>query len=129
MDSPCIKLKCIQCCKETVMLLSNEDINRIQSLGYKYDFFVSENDRWLQLKNQKGHCVFHDGVKCLIYDNRPEGCKLYPIIFDKDNNCSILDEDCPYKHKFLITNDLKKQLFTLVSRVESERMKRMEMGK
>jgi len=60
-------------------------------------------------------------VKCLIYEHRPEGCRLYPIIFDKENNCAILDEDCPYRTIFLITNNSRRKLFHLVSIIESER--------
>lgn len=126
MDSPCIGLKCIQCCKETQMILSDKDVKRIQNLGYKHDFFVNKQDGWLQLKNQNGLCVFHDGNNCLIYENRPEGCRLYPIIFDKDKNSETLDIDCPHRDRFLITDELKKQLYSLVSRVELERNKRMK---
>lgn len=124
MNSLCLDIKCIQCCKETKMLLSNKDINRIKKLGYPYDFFVEKNQDWLQLKNKEGRCVFHNGIKCSIYENRPEGCQLYPIIYDKDNRCAILDEECPYRTKFLITSSLRKKLFNLVSIVEIEKTKR-----
>jgi len=119
--------KCIQCCKDTGMPLSQRDIMRIESLGYSRDFFVDIHDGWLQLKNRDGLCVFHDGRKCLIYEHRPEGCQLYPIIFDKDTNCAILDEECPHRTKFLITLSSRKKLFYLVSEVESERFQRMSL--
>ena len=109
------------------MLLSKTDIERIESLGYAYDFFVDSHDGWLQLKNQDGHCVFHDGMKCLIYEHRPEGCQLYPIIFDEENNCAILDEECPYRTKFLITMSSRKKLFHLVSKIVSEKSHRMSL--
>ena len=125
MISLCINIKCIQCCKDTNMLLSKTDIKRIESLGYSCDFFVDTHDGWFQLKNRDGHCVFHNGMKCLIYEHRPEGCQLYPIIFDKENNCAILDEECPYRTKFLITMSSRKKLFHLVSKIESERFHRM----
>lgn len=126
MKSVCLDIKCIQCCKETKMLLSDNDINRIKKLGYTYDFFVEKNKGWLQLKNKEGLCVFHNGIKCSIYKNRPEGCQLYPIIYDKDNNCAILDKECPYRTKFLRTNNLRKKLLYLVSRVEAERSQRIK---
>jgi Fe-S-cluster containining protein len=106
------------------MLLSTKDIKRIESLGYSCDFFVDIHDGWFQLKNRDGHCVFHNGMKCLIYKHRPKGCQLYPIIFDKENNCAILDEECPYRTKFLITMSSRKKLFDLVSIIESERFQR-----
>lgn len=123
----CITTKCIQCCLDTNMLLSHRDIERIKRLGFDTNFFVTERDGWLQLKNQDGHCVFHDGVKCLIYEHRPEGCQLYPIIFDEENNCAILDEECPYRTKFLITSNSKKKLFNLVSKIVSEKAHRMSL--
>ena len=107
------------------MPLSYQDIERIKRLGFDTNFFVTRRDGWLQLKNRDGRCVFHNGIKCSIYDHRPEGCRMYPVIFDKDNNCAILDEECPYKTKFLITQSLRKKLFLLVSRIQSERFQRM----
>ena len=123
----CINKKCIQCCKETNMPLSKKDINRIENLGYTSDFFINIHDGWFQLKNRDGHCVFHNGMKCLIYENRPEGCQLYPIIFNKENNCAILDEDCPYRTNFLITMNSRRKLFHLVSKIESERYQRLSL--
>jgi len=127
MISLCINIKCIQCCKDTNMLLSKTDIKRIESLGYSCDFFVDTHDGWFQLKNRDGHCVFHNGMKCLIYEHRPEGCQLYPIIFDKENNGAVLDEECPYRTKFLITMSSRKKLFHLVSKIESERFHRTSL--
>jgi len=97
MKSCCMDYKCIQCCLDTNMILSNVDIERIKELGFDTKFFVSKNRGWLQLKNNNGLCVFHDSISCSIYEHRPEGCKLYPIIYDKDKNCAVFDEDCPHR--------------------------------
>ena len=123
----CINKKCVQCCKDTNMPLSKKDVKLIKSLGFSSDFFMNIHDGWLQLKNIDGHCVFHNGMKCLIYEYRPEGCQLYPIIFDKEKNYAILDEDCPYRTKFLITMDSRRRLLHLVSKIESERFDRMSL--
>lgn len=104
------------------MLLSNNDINRIEKHGFSRDFFVDNVNGWLQLKNKNGHCVFHDEKICLIYPQRPEGCRLYPVIYDADDDCAIIDTDCPYKTYFSITTECKKRLFSLVSKIESERI-------
>ena len=56
------------------MLLSYQDIERIKRLGFDTNFFVTEKDGWLQLKNQDGRCVFHNNKMCTIYENRPDGC-------------------------------------------------------
>ena len=102
------------------MLISNRDIKRIEKLGFSINFFVDDVEGWLQLKNKNGLCVFHDGTKCLIYPQRPKGCTLYPVIYDADNDCAIIDEDCPYGSHFSISNDIKKQLFFLVSKIKTE---------
>ena len=73
--------KCIQCCVDTNMILSNVDIERI----------------------------------------RPEGCKLYPIIYDKDKNCAVFDEDCPHRHRFKMSNSTKQQLYNLISKLEAKK--------
>lgn len=125
MKSPCIDLNCIQCCKNTNMILSEKDIDRIQSLGFSYDFYVDINNGWLQLKNKDGLCVFHNCKKCLIYESRPEGCQLYPLTYDNDNKCTIFDKECPHQSKFIISESLKNKLFNLISRAISERSQRM----
>jgi hypothetical protein len=40
---------------------------------------------------------------------------------------AILDEECPYRTKFLITISSRKKLFHLVSKIESERYQRMSL--
>jgi len=124
MKSCCMDFKCIQCCIETSMPLSSQDITRIKKLGFKTNFFVIKRCGWLQLKNYEGKCVFHNGINCSIYDNRPEGCKLYPIIYNKDKRCAIIDKDCSYADKFKISKRTTRQLYALVSKLESERAKR-----
>jgi len=107
------------------MPISYQDIERIKKLGFKTDFFVVENDGWLQLKNEKGKCVFHDGLTCSIYAHRPDGCKLYPVIYDKDKKCAVLDKDCPNTKKFQMKKSTIRQLKTIVSKLEYERSKRI----
>jgi len=116
MKSCCMDYKCIQCCLETNMILSYQDIDRIKRLGFDINFFVTERDGWLQLKNQDGRCVFHK--------DRPDGCKLYPIIYDKDKKHAIFDKDCLQKDKFLMSKSITKQLYDIVSKLESERAER-----
>jgi uncharacterized protein len=106
------------------MILTSKDIETIKKLGYTDGFFVSEKNRWLQLKNNKGRCVFHNGTLCTIYDDRPEGCVLYPIVFDKDHHKAILDSDCPQKHCFPLTKDKSQQLNKLIQVLEKERTER-----
>ena len=122
-DNCCIKNNCIQCCLDTMMILCKDDIKRIKKLGFKQDFFVVQKDGWFLLKNYKGRCVFHNGKRCIIYDNRPVGCRLYPVIFDKDENRAVLDKDCPYNTCFEISDLVVDELYSVVKKVESEKTK------
>jgi Fe-S-cluster containining protein len=124
MSNPCLKTKCIQCCIETNMILSYRDIENIQKMGYDREFFISESKGWLQLKNNNGRCVFHNGKRCTIYYHKPEGCTLYPVVYNKDNNCAILDNECPQKHCFSLSNTKSQQLNFLISLLEKERTER-----
>lgn len=107
-----------------MMILPEDDVKRIQKLGFKKDFFVLEKDGWLMLKNSDGRCVFHNGSRCTIYDNRPVGCRLYPVIFDKDENCAVFDKDCPYSNCFEMTDSIISELYDVVRKVESEKARR-----
>jgi uncharacterized protein len=122
-DNYCIKNNCIKCCLNTMMILCQEDIKRIKNLGFKKDFFVVQKDGWFMLKNHEGRCVFHNGTKCSIYENRPIGCRLYPVIFDKDKNCAVFDKDCPYSKFFEMSDSIIDELQKVVKKVESERYK------
>jgi uncharacterized protein len=122
----CLETKCMQCCKETNMLLSYRDIEKIQKMGFDRQFFISEHNGWLQLKNHHERCVFHDGTQCSIYSQRPEGCILYPVVYDKDNACAILDMECPQKHCFPLTNSKKQHLYDLIAVLQKERIERIQ---
>jgi len=111
------------------MVLTNQDIQTIEKLGYKTDFFVADIKSWFQLKNTKGRCVFHNGTICVIYDHRPEGCRLYPVVYQKDDDKAILDNDCPQRHCFIITKEKSQQLLILIQTLEDERAERKQKKK
>jgi len=108
------------------MVLTYRDIKNIQKIGYDRQFFVLEQNGWLQLKNYQGRCVFHNGKQCTIYFKRPEGCTLYPVVYDKNNNGAILDSECPQKYCFLLSKVKSQQLHKLISILEKERAERMQ---
>ncbi len=93
-----VKFKCIKCgvcCIGTQMELLPEDIERIEALGYRLeDFAVFDGDIY-RLKNVDGHCVFYDPSTslCKIYENRPIGCRLYPLVYD--GSAVYVDRTCP----------------------------------
>lgn len=89
-------LRCGVCCQETEMLLSKEDIERLERNGYDREFFVRiDEEGYAVLRNQNGHCVFLDPEKrvCKERSSRPSGCRIYPVIQDKDKRI-IVDGAC-----------------------------------
>jgi uncharacterized protein len=111
------------------MLLSNHDIEKIQKLGYEPKIFSKEHNGWLQLKNTRGRCMFHDDNKCTIYENRPEGCLLYPVVYDKANHQAFLDDECPHKQYFPLLKTKQTQLKSLVITLQKERSERITIKK
>jgi hypothetical protein len=109
------------------MVLTKKDIELIKKHGYDDAFFVCEHDGWFLLKNSEGRCVFHNGTQCCIYEFRPEGCSLYPVVFDKDTNTMILDSECPQKNLFPRSKQKETQLRHLVSVLEGERALRKKI--
>ena len=91
---------CGECCKKLVVEVTNLEIKKIKSLGYKgknfleKDFFGSGTN---VLKRNKDGCIFlkkeEDGkYSCKIYENRPKICKDYPF-FNGDKIKSCLPQD------------------------------------
>ncbi len=97
--SICLEKGCFECCKETEMMLTRKDIERLEKLGFKREEFCIKNGNFLKLRNIKGLCFFLDPEKglCTVYKNRPEGCRLYPIVFDLLRRKCVLDKTCPYR--------------------------------
>ena len=80
------------------MTLTRDDVERIEALGYdRKDFLVRVMAGFCELRNVDGKCFFYDPVTkmCRIYENRPEGCRYYPIIYDMRKRKCIIDADCP----------------------------------
>jgi Fe-S-cluster containining protein len=87
---------CGICCTETEMLLSKKDIVRLEMRGLKSGEFTNVDEQgYAVLKNKEGYCVFYDRKNhlCSVYTDRPEGCRIYPVILDEDVGI-VLDEIC-----------------------------------
>ena len=87
---------CGICCEETMMELSSEDIERLEEKGYRLEEFVVIDDCVTRLRNVDGYCYFYSRAdkKCQIYEKRPLGCYLYPVVY-LANEGAIVDELCP----------------------------------
>jgi uncharacterized protein len=87
---------CGVCCTETEMLLCKRDIKRLENKGFSQNQFVSYDEQgYATLKNRDGYCVFYDlkNRRCSVYEDRPSGCRVYPVILDEDTGI-ILDDIC-----------------------------------
>lgn len=116
--------RCGVCCQETEMLLSNEDITRLESKGYSKRFFVRfDKAGYALLRNREGHCVFYNPEKmqCDVYAFRPAGCRVYPVIYDEDKGI-IVDTIC-HAHETVTEQEKKrkgKMVLKLLEKIDSE---------
>jgi hypothetical protein len=111
------------------MLLSEKDIIRLLKRGFNKKHFVRlDRQGYAVLKNMKGYCVFYDRTKrrCIVYSDRPAGCRVYPVIVDEDAGI-ILDGFCP--ERCTISEEEKnlkgKRVVKLLKKIDSEAVKRL----
>ena len=79
------------------MLLSTEDIERLERKGYDRNFFARcDLEGYVTLRNYSGYCVFYDVQKkrCKVRAIRPLGCRIYPVIYDEEKGI-VVDNICP----------------------------------
>jgi len=89
-------LRCGICCQETDMMLSEEDIARLEKRGHNRKSFVRiDAEGYALLRNRQGHCVFYNiqERRCEVYAFRPAGCRVYPVVFDEESGV-IVDFIC-----------------------------------
>jgi Fe-S-cluster containining protein len=82
------------------MVLSKEDTERLERAGFnREDFAVTGRDGLTRLRNVGEWCYFYDSEekKCQVYECRPLGCFIYPVIYSNDEGV-ITDEICPMRH-------------------------------
>jgi len=89
---------CCKCCHNTEMPLTEEDIERIESLGYDRRDFTIKIDGIYRLRNVNGKCFFLEGRRCKIYEHRPLGCRIYPVVLDLEKG-AVVDEFCPKRYE------------------------------
>lgn len=115
---------CGKCCYETRMPLTKKDIERIKKLGFPESFFIDHRSRVPRLKNVEGRCVFLDPSTnaCIIYPDRPEGCRLYPLVYDEERDAIVVDSLCPKAHLVSqkLARELSSALLSLIRRLELE---------
>ena len=96
------RFRCVEdcglCCNKLEIPLRDEDVERIEELGYSAWEFVDyekafyRGDKFIGYALKKRpvdeSCIFLDPEtkKCRIYYHRPLACRLYPFIFIKKGN-------------------------------------------
>ncbi|MCD6348741.1 MAG: YkgJ family cysteine cluster protein [Candidatus Korarchaeota archaeon] len=86
---------CHLCCLGTEMVLTESDIERLESLVYKREEFSEFRDGFVRLRNIDGRCYFLKDGRCSVYEHRPMGCRSYPVIFNPETMRCELDDLCP----------------------------------
>ena len=80
-------------------MLSSSDIERLEAIGYEKEKFLRyDSQGFAILQNRKGYCVFFDVIqcKCTVYKHRPQGCRIYPVVYSEDEGVTV-DDLCPEK--------------------------------
>jgi Fe-S-cluster containining protein len=98
------------------MELTEGDIERISALGFE-DFYIIVDGAKL-LRNVDGRCYFLRGDDCIVYDSKPRGCSLYPLIMSVPSRDPMMDEDCPHRHLFRFDPEEIQELNELIDELE-----------
>jgi dCTP deaminase len=123
LDAPCLREGCHECCVDTGMPLTEEDVDRLAGLDHRRDAFsrVGE-DGFTFLNNVDGRCYFLDPAgKCSEYQSRPEGCRLYPLILSEEMSDFLLDPLCPHRDGVSANEAHRRVLLQLLDRLARER--------
>lgn len=122
--SPCLQHGCVLCCTDTQMPLTENEIRRLEKLGNRrHDFSIIVNGE-TRLRNKEGLCFFLREDRCAIYLLRPEGCTIYPLVYDVDVHKFVFDGVCPNFREFHATRKDKDQLRQLLRKLDKETAKK-----
>jgi len=121
----CREHGCSSCCEENSMPLTVRDIRKIIKNGYKSADFIVMSRGERHLRNSEGKCVFLEGGQCNIYSFRPEGCRLYPLLYDPSNDSIVIDPACPHRGEFKINQTSAEKLRKLVKTVKREKRREL----
>ncbi len=136
--NPCVERGCSKCCHDTEMLLTEDDVRRISAVRPDMEFYFQAPDGFLQLRTRQAPaaaggpagtlpCTFlHPDGSCTIHQWRPEGCRLYPGIWDSDTKVPVLDDqECPHTDAFALDADAMDGVARLAATLVHERKERL----
>lgn len=121
-EAPCMARGCHECCVETEMPLSREDVERLAAAGHDPDRFSLVEDGFTFLANVNGRCYFLDEEgRCRGYAIRPRGCRLYPLVLDEDMSDFTMDHLCPHAGDASASPEDERALMELLDTIARER--------
>lgn len=103
------------------MILTPSDIVRIEKLGYDLrEFTVKSSEYFYKLRNVSNHCYFFDNTTklCKIYEHRPIGCRIYPLVIVLDLGVITVDNICPARDSVEVEDVIEK--LPLIAKVIKE---------
>ena len=111
---------CGKCCYETEMPLTRKDVERIKALGFNEGDFSIVVDGIKRLRNVNGKCFFLEENRCKIYDYRPEGCRIYPLVLSEGG--VVVDDLCPLKEEIetKLTEEVRERAKEILERIVKE---------
>ena len=102
------------------MSLTRIDIERISTQGYRFNDFVVKRRGERYLKNRNGKCVFLRDNDCIIYSYRPDGCRLYPLVYNENYGKGVFHDFCPYSHEFKVCGEDIENLHVLIKKLNKK---------
>ncbi len=136
--NPCFAHSCSQCCHDIEMILTEADLERLRAVRPEDDFWFEADDGYLQLRTSDKPGLYPGAKPCLflgpdgrcgVHEVRPEGCRLYPAVWDEGLREVVLDEDyCPHTDEFHADQATGTALQELAARLEAERVQRQRAG-
>lgn len=115
------------------MPLTLADMERLTARGERLEDFSQPDEEdvgYVRLRNtDEGECHFllADG-RCRVQADKPEGCRLYPFIYNIDSDEVLRDSYCPFNRDFTPPPDVERRVRELISRLEHEAKGRAAVG-
>jgi Fe-S-cluster containining protein len=100
------------------------DISRLRALGYEVNEFVVQRGGERRLRNKEGKCFFLTNGKCTVYEDRPTGCRFYPLVFDQDNEV-VVDPECAHAGQFTVDPDEAEKLAEFIRKLKREKKRKI----
>jgi Fe-S-cluster containining protein len=95
--------RCGRCCMDAEgwdrrVLLLEKDVTRLEEAGEQDFHEQTDEGRFIAvMKKDDGRCVFLSENSCMVYENRPLLCRMYPFYVERQGDVYILgvDPGCP----------------------------------